>query len=125
MRKVADLNEDGRVDLVEPYYLGAGFGLRIHSVMAGASSWTYSYQDVNSGYTNSNLQNWRVMDVDGDGAADLVEPFFLGAGSGLRVHYVRSNLNATYTYGYRDVDAGYGNSNLNWKVSGLVPRRTQ
>ena len=60
------------------------------------------------------------MDVDGDTRADLIEPYFLGAGKGLRLHTVRSLPSDSWSFSYRDVNTGYGNSNLvNWKVAGL------
>jgi hypothetical protein len=124
--KVADVNSDGHCDLVEPYFLGLGKGLRIHKLLStDIGSWTYNFQDVNSGYTNSDLKNWKVMDVDGDTYMDLVEPYFLGTGNGLRIHTARSLPNGDWSFSYWDADVGYENFNLvNWKVTGLKPNAT-
>lgn len=116
--KVADINGDGRDDLVDPFYAGPPVGLRIHYAISNSdNSWTFGYRDVNTGYGNPNMANWRVADINGDGRVDLVEPYFRGAGAGLRIHYVTSNSNGTWTFGYRDVNSGYGNANMaNWRV---------
>ncbi|MBN9166144.1 MAG: VCBS repeat-containing protein [Myxococcales bacterium] len=119
--KVADFDGDGKDDLVAPYYLGPGKGLRIHRARTNyIGSWTFNYQDVNATYGKADLSNWKVADVNGDGRADLVEPWHAGPGFGLRIHYVISNPNGTWTWGYQDVNPAYGNTNMaNWKVADI------
>jgi hypothetical protein len=124
--KVGDINADGRADLVEPYFFPAS-SLRIRSVTALSSGgWTYSSSVASLNYTNSNLSRWKVMDVDGDERADLVEPAFI-TGQGLRIRYARSTgTGGVFTYAEQNVNPGYGNTGLTkWVVGGLEPRVTQ
>ena len=65
--KVAgDLNGDGRPDLVDTFYLGQNgpgqpSGLRIHTLLStGPGTWTFTYQDVASGYGANDMANWKV-----------------------------------------------------------------
>jgi hypothetical protein len=117
----ADVNGDGRADLVQPFYMGAGQGLRIHTVIAQIDgSYEFSYKDVNTGYGNSNLSNWKAADVDGDGDDDLLEPFHPGPGPGLRIHKLLSNGSGNWSFSYKDVDPDFGNADMtNWKVADL------
>ena len=135
--KIADVNGDGRPDLVDTFYLGQNgpgipSGLRVHSLLStGPGTWVFTYQDINPGYGANDMANWKVMDIDGDGLADLVDTFYLGqnaAGtpSGLRVHRALSRGDGTWVFGFQDVNSGYGaNDMANWKVAGLVDGLTQ
>ena len=67
----ADLNSDGKTDLVHPYH--SDQGLTIHALLSnGDGSWTPRRDLPLPGFTFTDTLNWRPADVNGDGATDLV-----------------------------------------------------
>ena len=67
----ADLNGDGRTDLVEVYHeLGEA---RVHTLLSeGDGDWTWSRSAFFTGLAAGDGTHWQTGDINGDGRADLV-----------------------------------------------------
>ena len=106
----ADVNGDGRMDLVHVWHSGAG--IRVHTLMSnGNGTWAASAYDPWPGFGAYDTGSWRPMDVDGDGAHDLVHVWH--EGTGLRVHTLLSRRDGTWTPGGNDPWAGFGATDVN------------
>jgi hypothetical protein len=115
--RVADVTGDGNVDLVHVAW-SASTGIRVHTLIAdGNGGWNRIYRDAWPGFGLSDVENWRVADVSGDGKVDLVHLAW-SASSGIRVHTLVSNGNGTWTARYRDAWPGFGDSNVaRWRTA--------
>src|SRR5690242_18659730 len=90
--RAMDVNGDGAIDLVHVEYLWPG--IRIHTLFSnGNGTWTAVESDAWPGFAASDVRNWRAMDVNGDGAIDLVHVEYLWPG--IRIHPRFSNGNGT------------------------------
>jgi RHS repeat-associated protein len=76
---VADVNGDGRDDLIYPSMWPLPSGMQMNTWLSnGNGTWKMTIQPVFSGPlyrlepTERNMLNWRPLDVNGDGQADMV-----------------------------------------------------
>ncbi|MEU7908527.1 FG-GAP-like repeat-containing protein [Actinoplanes sp. NPDC049118] len=98
--KVGDVNGDGRADLT---YVSIDFGdLYVDTLLSnGDGTWDERYRVAwrhydldNPGETGRDTPLWRVMDVDGDGRADLTHLY--RTGSTLRINTLLSAGDGTW-----------------------------
>jgi RHS repeat-associated protein len=110
----ADVNGDGKSDLIHVYYLNPG--IRIHTLLSnGDGNWTNTSEDPWSGFGAPDVRNWHVADVNGDGQSDLIQLYNLNPG--LRIHTLVSEGDGTWRPGSQDPWSDYTLSNLrNWKI---------
>ena len=115
--QVADVDGNGKDDLVDVLYLAPG--LRIHTLLSnGNGTFAIRADDPWPGYGFNDVKNWKVADVDGDQKADLVDAFYLAPG--LRVHSLRSKGDGTWVGKADDHFTSYGANDMhNWKVADL------
>lgn len=114
--RTMDVNGDGKQDLVHVMWTAPGT-IRVHSLISnGDGTWTKAFEDAWTGFGRSDVENWRPMDVDGDGRIDLVHVMWSAPGN-VRVHTLRSLGNGQWTASFRDTMSGFGASDVqNWKV---------
>jgi Salmonella virulence plasmid 65kDa B protein/FG-GAP-like repeat len=119
----ADVNGDGRMDVVYPQYASAG--VRVHSLVRSSDGgWKHLTDDVMPFLFNPVARSWMVADVGSvgggpDGIADLVHLLIDDDKPGLRVYTLLGNGDGTWTprtsqgawAGYPERDA------MNWRVS--------
>ncbi|MCG3115665.1 MAG: FG-GAP-like repeat-containing protein [Candidatus Manganitrophus sp. SA1] len=117
----ADVNGDGRTDLVHVYYNYLGVQVRTLRSDPGGI-WTPQSQDLWPGYTenytvDSSTLTWMPMDVDADGRTDLVHVYYLTSNN-VQVRVLRSNGDGTWTAQSQDTWPGFTNRGsgalLNW-----------
>jgi RHS repeat-associated protein len=110
--KVADVNADGRADLVYLWNdtLGtSGFrGLRAYTLLAkGDGTWDVKPHTVWPGYGEAygringrDTRSWKAADVNGDGKTDLVHLYFAPIyNAGLRYEILWANGDGTWSIG--------------------------
>jgi RHS repeat-associated protein len=103
----AEFNGDGRMDLVHTSFLGPG--VRIEYLLSnGDGTWvgdSHDYFTVSTttpqpldALTVPTVQDFRLLDVDGDGLTDLVHVEHVGSSSvGTRIRTLLSNGDGTFT----------------------------
>lgn len=113
--RAADVNGDGREDLVHIYWTAPG-NVRIHTLFSnGNGTWTSQFHDAIAGFGDSDVSKWRVTDVDGDGRKDLVHVLFTNPG--VRIHTLRSTGTGSFSYGFADPSPSFGASDVqNWQA---------
>jgi hypothetical protein len=100
--RAMDINRDGREDLFHLKWTAPG-NIRVDTLLStGNGNWQAPISQVNAvtGFGASDVENWKVTDVDGDGCKDLVYVYALNPG--IRVHTLRSNCNGQFTFRYAD-----------------------
>ncbi|MBI3343676.1 MAG: VCBS repeat-containing protein [Gammaproteobacteria bacterium] len=112
----ADVNGDGRMDLVSTAYLNPG--LRVNTLISnGDGTWTPKTQDVYPDFT-ANLYTCKPMDVNGDGRADVVCVKTTNVGYGApdnEIYTLIANSDGTWTPKPKAVWVG-NNYDLDWKA---------
>ena len=66
-----DVNGDGRADLVHLSYSAVN-GLVVRSLLSAGRRWVADARDAWPNFDAGDTHNWQVLDVNGDGADDLV-----------------------------------------------------
>lgn len=114
--RAMDVNGDGRQDLVHLMWTSPG-NIRVHTMFSsGNGTWTIAYHDAVTGFGASDVQSWKVTDVDGDGRKDLV--YVLFTNPGLRVHTLRSLGNGAFAFDYQNAWPGFGASDVqSWQAA--------
>ncbi len=109
----ADMNGDGRADLVKHFISNGTLGVRV-SLSDGASFTDTGYWEyiTDGGYSS----DWNIVytDVNGDGLTDLVKHFISGSTLGVRVSL--NNGSSFVDTGYWEYTANGGYSSI-WNIT--------
>jgi hypothetical protein len=113
-RMVADVNGDGRADVVGFGNMGAYVSLSTGSSFAASSRWIASYGYSAGGWTSQDKYPRMVADVNGDGMADVV-------GFGNTGVYVSLSTGSSFAASSRWI-ASYGYLAGGWTSQDKYPR---
>jgi RHS repeat-associated protein len=122
----ADVNGDGRADLVYVTYLRPG--VRVHALLSGEDGgWhrgrttsTRAWHNSPDGDALFNTGSWTQLDVNGDGMTDLVHLSPVdrrpGRSTSLRVHTLFSHGNGGWTAQVQVPTGAFTGDMVNWRV---------
>jgi RHS repeat-associated protein len=94
---------DGRTDLVMLERDDKTHTLRVYTLLSTGTGWTprpdtpWRVNGTSSTYGSADVQNWSPAKLNRDGCGDLVH--LLPVWSGVRIEYLRSNCDGTWTSG--------------------------
>ncbi|MFW9887338.1 MAG: FG-GAP repeat domain-containing protein [Candidatus Thorarchaeota archaeon] len=114
---IGDINANGKADLAFPFYRGSGRGITVRTLFSNGDG-TWSGHEYNTGWGKKPLRKPMIGDVNANGKADLVFPWYGGDGIGIIVRTLFSNGDGTWSE--HEYVTGWGDKPLRKPMIGDV-----
>ena len=108
---VGDIDGDGKAEIIRLYKNGDSLGMIVYG-------WNGKIMVHKTGVSNMGLSSqsiaWLIGDIDGDGKAEIIQPYQDGKGLGMNVYGAKGNTMVLKTRGYMGQQK---TDHLSWRIA--------